>query len=168
MGEARDGAMIAAAFEAPADTMPNLVAQLISERELTPAFLIRAVASGQVYLFEAGLAALANLPRERVTSLIASGHASNLRALLHRARLPRKTFPAFIAAVDVIRMADSPESAGISDYRRATYLIDAIVTRYAKRKDREMNEILALLRRFARQAKRDAARDYTAQLRHAA
>ena len=50
-------------------------------------------------------------------------------------------------------------------------MIDAIVTRYQKRQDRELDQILALLRRFARDAKRSAARDYAEQAcgtRHAA
>jgi len=164
--DARQCATIAASFEAPADTMPALIVELMQARELTPAFLIRAVAAGQAYLFEAGLAALAEVPRERVTSLIASGRASSLRALLHGAGLPRNTYPAFTAAIDVIRIGDSLEGAS-SDYRRATRLIDAIVARCQQRQDRELNEILALLRRFARDAKRIAARDHAGQLRAA-
>ena len=164
--DARECATIAAAFEAPADTMPALIAELMQARELTPAFLIRAVAAGQAYLFEAGLAALAEVPRERVTSLIASGRVASLGALLHKAGLPRSTYPAFTAAIEVIRLGDSLDGAA-SDYRRATRLIDAILASYGQRQDREMNKVLALLRRFARDAKRAAARDYADQLRAA-
>jgi uncharacterized protein (DUF2336 family) len=164
--DARECATIAAAFEAPADTMPDLIVELMQAGELTPAFLIRTVAAGQAYLFEAGLAALSAVPRERVTSLIASGRSSSLTALLHGAGLPKDTFPAFAAAIDLIRTGDSLEGA-LSDYRRATRLIDAIVARCQERQDRELNEILALLRRFARDAKRIAARDHAEQLRAA-
>ncbi len=164
--DARECATIASAFEAPAETMPALIAELMQARELTPAFLIRAVAAGQAYLFEAGLAALADVPRERVTSLIASGRVASLGALLHSAGLPRSTYPAFSAAIEVIRLGDSLDGA-LSDYRRATRLIDAILASYGQRQDREMNKVLALLRRFARDAKRSAARDYADQLRAA-
>ncbi len=71
--DARERATIAAAFEAPADSMPALVEQLIAAGELTPAFLIRAAASGQTLLFETALAALAGLPQARVNALIAIG-----------------------------------------------------------------------------------------------
>jgi uncharacterized protein (DUF2336 family) len=165
--DAYECATIAASFEAPADNMPALVAQLIKGEALTPAFLIRAVAAGQTLLFETALAALAGLPRERVSALIASGRAANLRALLERAKLPKKTFPAFTAAIDVIRLGETL-SGGESDYRRATHLIDAIVTRYQQRQDRELDQILRLLRRFARDAKRAAARGYAGQLSEAA
>jgi uncharacterized protein (DUF2336 family) len=165
--DARECATIAAAFEAPAEAMPDLIAQLMQARELTPAFLIRAVAAGQAFLFEAGLAALAGVPRERVTSLIASGRASSLRAVLQKAGLPADAYAAFAAAIDIIRAGDADEGAG-NDFRRATHLIDAIVSRYEERRDRELNEILALLRRFAKDAKRAAARDYANHLREAA
>jgi uncharacterized protein (DUF2336 family) len=165
--DARECATIAASFEAPADNMPALVAQLIEADALSPAFLIRAVATGQTLLFETALAALAKMPHERVSALIASARPSNLRALLQRAKLPKKTFPVFAAAIDVIRKGDTAPGE-TSDYRRATYLIDAIVARYQKRQDRELDQILALLRRFARDAKRTAARDYAGQLSEAA
>ena len=55
-----------------------------------------------------------------------------------------------------------------SDYRRATHLIDAILKRYQNRPDRELDPILALLRRFATDAKRAAARGYAQQVMEAA
>lgn len=165
--DARQRAMIAAAFDAPSDTMPALIVELMQAGELTPAFLIRAVAAGQAHLFEAGLAALAGAPRDRVRSMIGSGRASSLRALLQKAGLPPGSDAAFAAAIEVIRNGDSLAGAP-SDYRRATQLIDAIVARYEEKRARELDDILALLRRFARDAKRAAARDYAGQLRAAA
>jgi uncharacterized protein (DUF2336 family) len=165
--DARECATIAASFEAPADNLPALVAQLIEGKALTPAFLIRAVAAGQTLLFETALSMLAKVPQERVAALVASGRSASLRALLQKASLPQKTFPAFAAAVDVIRKGD-PHVGGESDYRRATHIIDAIVSRIQRRPDRELDVILALLRRFARDAKRVAARDYAEQVRQAA
>ncbi len=160
--DARECATIAAAFEAPADNMPALVAQLIAGRALTPAFLIRIVAAGQTTLFEAALSRLAGVPIDRVQALVASGRRSHLIALLQQARLPPRTFPAFTAAVEIIRSGAFDEAD--SDYRRTTHLIDAIVERYQKRPDRELDQILMLLRRFARQAKRAAARGYAEEI----
>jgi uncharacterized protein (DUF2336 family) len=164
--EARELATIAAAFEAPATGLDALVVRLMQSGELTPAFLIRTVASGQTALFGTALSMLARMPRERVGALVASGRGANLKALLQRAGLPPRTFPAFQAAIDVIR--EDAASGASSDYRRATHLIDAIVARYGRRRDREMDAILALLRRFATEAKRAAARDYALQVREAA
>jgi hypothetical protein len=85
---------------------------------------------------------------------------------LQQARLPARTFPAFTAAIEVIRTAEF--GAAESDYRRATQLIDAIVERYRQRPDRELDQMLMLLRRFAREAKRAAARGRAQELLKAA
>jgi uncharacterized protein (DUF2336 family) len=161
--DARERATIAAAFEAPAADMPALIERLIAAKELSPAFLIRAAASGQTLLFEAALARLARMPQPRVRALLASGRESGLKALFEKAGLPAKTFPAFIAAIEVIRGGDAAATPA-SDYRRATQLIDAIVTRYERRQDRELDQILALLRHFATEAKRAAARGFAQQV----
>ena len=147
--------------------IPALVERLIAAKEMTPAFLIRAVASGQTLLFVAALAALAGVPQARVNALVCSGRTAGLRALLQKAGVPAATSPAFAAAIDVIRNGD-PVSGALSDYRRATHLIDAIVTRYQTKPDRELDQILALLRRFATEAKRSAARGYAQQVMQAA
>jgi uncharacterized protein (DUF2336 family) len=165
--DAREWATIAAAFEAPADSMPALVRELMAADALTPAFLIRSVVSGQTLLFETALAALAKVPHRRVASLIASGRESNLRALLSAAGLPKRTYPAFVAAIEVIRGSDfTPGEEG--DYRRASRLIDAIVERYQRRPDRELDTILALLRRYAADARRAAAREFAQEILEAA
>jgi uncharacterized protein (DUF2336 family) len=165
--DARECATIAFAFEAAAEDIPALIQRLIVARELTPAFLIRAAVSGQTLLFEAALAALTGLPAPRVRALISGGQSGGLRALLQQAGLPEKTFPAFAETVEILRNEDIHPGAS-NDYRRATYLIDAIVTRYQQRPDREMDQILALLRRFAGEAKRAAARGFANQLLQAA
>ena len=160
-------ATIAASFEAPADEIPALAQQLIDADELTPAFLIRAAVSGQTLLFETALAALSGVPQRRVNALLSSGRAASLKALFERAGLPERTFPVFAAAIDAIRAGEAVPDAS-TDYRRATHLIDAIVTRYQAGADRELDQILALLRRFATEAKRAAARGYAREILEAA
>jgi uncharacterized protein (DUF2336 family) len=165
--EAMERATVNIALNAEPGDIPALVERLIAARELTPALLIRAVASGNIAMFETALAALSGVPRGRVTALVASGRLGNLRALLERAGLPTRTFPAFAAAIEVIRRFDS-EAGPQSDYRRATALMDAIVTRYQTEPSRDLDQILALLRRFATEARREAARSYAAQVMQAA
>ena len=165
--EARDKATVAMAFDAPAAQIPVLVRRLIAEDELTPALLVRAVAGGQTLFFIHALAQLSGVPEGRVQALVVSGRAANLKALLEKAKLPVATYPAFAAAIDVIRQFDGSEDAG-SDYRRATHLIDAILKRFQANPDQNLDQILGLLRRFATEAKRDAARSYVKQVMAAA
>ncbi|HWT31804.1 MAG TPA: DUF2336 domain-containing protein [Propylenella sp.] len=156
-------ATLAAASAAPADRIPALVQQLLRAGELTPAFLIRAAGGGQMGLFEAALAALADMPISRTKALICSGRAASLKALLDKAGLPSRTYPAFEAAIEVMR-GEGELSGAFGDYRRATQLIDAILARYRNRPDRELDSILGLLRQFATDAKRAAARHYAHQV----
>jgi uncharacterized protein (DUF2336 family) len=165
--EARDKATVAMTVEAPAAQIPMLVKRLIADEELTPALLVRAVAGGQTLFFIHALAQLSGVPVGRVEALVVSGRAANLKALLEKASLPAGTFPAFAAAIDVIRQFDGSEDSG-SDYRRATYLIDAILNRFQANSDHNIEQILGLLRRFATEAKRDAARSYIKQVMAAA
>ncbi len=165
--EARDKATVAMTIEAPAAQIPALVKRLIADEELTPALLVRAVAGGQTLFFIHALAQLSGIPVGRVEALVVSGRAANLKALLEKANLPVATYPAFAAAIDVIRQFDGSEDAG-SDYRRATYLIDAILSRFKANSDHNIEQILGLLRRFATDAKRDAARSYIKQVMAAA
>ena len=165
--EARDKATVAMTIEAPAAQIPALVKRLIGDDELTPALLVRAVAGGQTLFFIHALAQLSGVPVGRVEALVVSGRAANLKALLEKAKLPAATYSAFAAAIDVIRQFDGSEDAG-SDYRRATYLIDAILKRFQANSDQNIEHILGLLRRFATDAKRDAARSYVKQVMAAA
>ena len=167
MRDARDTATIAIAFEAPAGEVPQLVQRLIARDELTPAFLVRAAASGQRAVLEAALSALSGVPPSRVAALMSSGRAVHLKGLLQKAKLPERTFPVFAAAVDVIRN-DGDGVGAAADYRRATRLIGAILCRYQSGPDQELDQMLALLRRFAMEAKKLAARGYLQQVTKAA
>ena len=159
-------AIIAMAAEAPARALPALIRQLIKDGRLTPAFLIRAAACGQMELFETAIAELSGIPAARVRALSAAGRESGLRALLTRAGLPERTHEAFGVMLTILH-ADGATGSD-NDYKHATRLVDAIVERYGARPDREINAILMLLRRFATEAKRNAARGYVANLLEAA
>jgi len=165
--EARQSATIAAAFEAPAEAMPALIECLHRDGELTPAFMIRAAASGQALLFEAALARLAGMPQMRVRSLIAAGRPGGIGALLQRAGLPAATLPLFVAAFRLMGRGDT-EPGPAADSRRAGALAEAVVAVHGQPTDRELGEILAFLRRFATESRRAAARSYVREVRQAA
>lgn len=159
-------AVIAMASESAPGDLPILVRQLIKDSRLTPAFLIRVAASGQVRLFETAIAELSAIPIARVRALSAAGRESGLRALLVRAGMPERTHEAFAVMLRILHTED--HAGPDNDYRRATRLVDAIIARYGARPDREVNGILMLLRRFATDAKRSAARGYVAEMLEAA
>ncbi len=157
--EACDRATVAMAAETESDELPELVEHLRVTGQLNTALLLRAVCAGNVALFETALAVLAHAPVERVAGLVRAGRTSILRAIYAKAGLPSVAFAAFAAALDTWRRI--AEEGGSDDRYRATRrMVDAVLARYADITDGEAYELATMLRRFASDQAREAARDY--------
>ena len=157
--EACDRATVTIAAETETEELPALVEHLRITGQLTTALILRAVCAGNVDFFEAALAALAGVPRQRVSSLVRAGRTSALRAVYARADLPPLAFDAFAAALDTWRHV-AEDGAPQDRYRFTRQLVDAVVARYADMTEGEANELAAMLRRFAADQAREAARDF--------
>lgn len=101
-GEARDRSTVNIAASSRGDDMRGLIAHLRATSQLTAGLILRALLSGNLELFETALAELSGLPRARVSSLLLDRGEASLVALLRRAGLPKSTFAAFRAALDVV------------------------------------------------------------------
>jgi uncharacterized protein (DUF2336 family) len=157
--EACDRATVAIAAETETVDLPALVEHLRITGQLTTALILRAVCAGNVDFFEAALAVLARVPQQRVASLVRAGRTTALRAVYAKAGLPRLAFDAFAAALDTWRrMAEEGEPD--DRYRFTREIVDAVIARYADITEGEANELAAMLRRFAADQARDAARDF--------
>lgn len=157
--DACDRATVALAAETEQDQLPALVEHLRLTGQLTTGLLLRAVCAGNVALFETALAVLARTPVERVASLVRAGRVNVLRAIYSKAGLPPRAFDAFAAALDTWRRI--AEEGGSDDRYHATRrMVDAVLARYTQISDGEMYELATMLRRFAADQAREAARDY--------
>ncbi len=76
------------------------VAHLNRNGRLTASLLLRALAQGQMGLFEWGIAELAGVPHHRTWLMIHDAGALGLKAIYERAGLPSRLFPAFRSGVD--------------------------------------------------------------------
>lgn len=85
------------------DDLPAFVAGLNSRRVLTPSLLLRALARGQIALFEHALAELAGTPHHRAWLMVHDAGPLGLKAIYDRAGLPPRLFQAFRAGVDTWR-----------------------------------------------------------------
>lgn len=83
--------------------VPEFVQTLHARRALNASLLLRAVARGQMGLFEHGLSMLAQVPHHRAWLMIHDAGLLGLRAIYDRAGLPPRLFSAFRAAVDTWR-----------------------------------------------------------------
>src|SRR5580692_9859868 len=100
--EARDRSTVNIAACSRGEEMRGLVQHLRATGQLTAGLILRALLSGNLELFEAALAELSDLPRNRVASLLHERGGACLQALLQRAGLPESTFAAFRAALEVV------------------------------------------------------------------
>jgi uncharacterized protein (DUF2336 family) len=157
--DACDRATIAIAAETETIDLAALVEHLRVTGQLTTALLLRAVCAGNIAFFETALAVLSGVPEKRVTSLVRSGRAWGLRAVYTKAKLPPLAFEAFSAALDTWRRLAA--DGEITDrYRFTVQMVEAVLARYSGISDGEMNEQATMVRRFAADQARDAARSY--------
>ena len=90
------------------------MAQLNARRVLNGSLLLRAVARGQMNMFEHGLAELAGTPHSRAALMIHDAGPLGLKAIYDRAGLPPRLFAAFRAGVDTWRQlqAEGADTTG--------------------------------------------------------
>lgn len=83
--------------------LAGFVAGLSRRRVLTPSLLLRALARGQIGLFEHALAELAGTPHHRAWLMVHDAGPLGLKAIYDRAGLPPRLFQAFRAGIDTWR-----------------------------------------------------------------
>ncbi len=106
------------------------------------------------------LSLLSKAPLARVQRLLRARRLFGLRSLYARAGLSPEAFPAFLAALDTLK-AVAAEGGQPDRYRMTVRIVEAVLARYAAITDVEKNELTTMLRRFAADQARDAARDYS-------
>lgn len=83
--------------------LAGFVEGLNNRRVLTPSLLLRALARGQIGLFEHALAELAGTPHHRAWLMVHDAGPLGLKAIYDRAGLPPRLFQAFRAGIDTWR-----------------------------------------------------------------
>ncbi|MBN9063284.1 MAG: hypothetical protein BGP06_04440 [Rhizobiales bacterium 65-9] len=155
VAEARDNAVVTIAGE-EADCAA-FVSHLCRSRQLNAGLLLRALLCGQIGLLEAALAELADVPRPRVSAILAERRSAGFAALYRRAGLPDGLFRAFDAGLSAWRTSarriaqdDRPAALSRPIIAGALAAIDDSRPENAK--------LIALLRRFEAEAAREEAR----------
>jgi uncharacterized protein (DUF2336 family) len=156
--EACDRATIAIAAESETEDLPALVEHLRATGQLTTALLLRAVCAGNTAFFEVALSVLTGVPERRIAGFVRGRRMNGLRAAYTRAGLPPYAFDAFNAVLDVWRKA--PEAGPEDRYRFIAATVETVLAGHRNIGDTEVRELTAMLRRFAAEQTREAARDY--------
>ena len=153
--------IIAATSEEGENGAVALIAHLRGCGQLTASLLLRALLSGNASLLEAALTELSGLPALRVKGLTRDWRGSGFAALYRRAGLPEALLPAFRAAIEALHSGDAGNASGASLSRQR---VERVLTACKAENTGELNSLLAVLRRFAAEAARDEARQFSAAL----
>lgn len=160
--DARERATVELAFERSEES-PALVAYLRDTQQLTPVLLLRAILSGAIAFFEAALAELAAMPRERVRAFLSDPYSGGAMAVYRRSGLPGALAPVFRAAICAFH------EAGLHDRRSARPALSrpavtSVIAACRLVSGTDMGHVLSLLRRLEAEAAREAARERAEQL----
>jgi len=107
--------------------LPRFVAQLNARKALTPSLLLRALARGQMTLFEHAMAELTSTPHSRAWLMIHDAGPLGLKAIYDRAGLPPRLFQAYRAGVDTWRTLQA-EGADTSGEAFRTRMLERFLT----------------------------------------
>lgn len=111
------------------EELSRLVRQLDEKKRLTPSIILRALCMGDLTFFETAMAEKAGLTVEATRELIYDGGQLGLRAIVHKAGLPRRVLTAVRAAIDVA--SEMEYDGGEHDRERySRRMIERVLTQY--------------------------------------
>jgi uncharacterized protein (DUF2336 family) len=160
--ESRERSTISIAARSRGEDMHGLVQHLRATGQLNAGLILRALLSGNLELFEAALAQLADLPLARVTALVHDRGNASLQALLIRAGLPESTFVAFRVALEAGRETGYVDTTGGAERLRRR-MVERVLT-HCETDGKSAEPLLILLRRFATESAREEARMFCEEL----
>jgi uncharacterized protein (DUF2336 family) len=160
--ESRERSTISIAARSRGEDMQGLVQHLRTTGQLNAGLILRALLSGNLELFEAALAQLADLPLARVTALVHDRGNASLQALLVRAGLPESTFAAFRVALEASRETGYVDTTGGAERLRRR-MVERVLT-HCETDGKSAEPLLILLRRFATESAREEARMFCEEL----
>jgi uncharacterized protein (DUF2336 family) len=160
--ESRERSTISIAARSRGEDMQGLVQHLRATGQLNAGLILRALLSGNLELFEAALAQLADLPLARVTALVHDRGSASLQALLIRAGLPESTFAAFRVALEAGRETGYVDTTGGAERLRRR-MVERVLT-HCETDGKSAEPLLILLRRFATESAREEARMFCEEL----
>ena len=128
------------------------VAHLNRNGRLTPSLLLRALAQGQMALFEWGISELSGVPHHRTWLMIHDAGPLGLKAIYERAGLPARLFPAFRSGVDTFH-AMNADGAGRDKERFQERMLQRFLTQPQPAPREDVDYLLEKMDRMAAAAR---------------
>ncbi|WP_101531790.1 DUF2336 domain-containing protein [Cohaesibacter celericrescens] len=146
------------------DELIALVEHLRLSGQLTADILIRGLCMGNVELFVTAMVSLTSLSDKRVRACVTDASEGMVNALCRKAGLSERLAPAILSALLSYQDLSTDLHPSASRARFARLMVDRILSDYNGVADDEMDDLHALLRRFATQIARDEAREMCSKL----
>jgi len=128
--QSRERTIVGLASGGSEQDIEKLVQQMFLNNRLTPSIVLRALCMGDVLLFEAALAIMANVPLVNARILIHDGGQLGLKTVYEKAGMPPSMLPIVRAAVETIHETELLDSdqADVMAYR--AQVIERILTQF--------------------------------------
>ncbi|UIJ73857.1 DUF2336 domain-containing protein [Aurantimonas sp. HBX-1] len=149
---------------APAGEIPTLVEHLRRSGQLTTAFLLRVVSTGDIDLLAAALACLSQTAERRVMAILAGGRQKAVTALIVDAGLPVSMGPLFWAAVSVWREVAAGKRPARPEEVPQMIIRRVVADPGSREGPADTDEAARFLHRLANEAALDAARERARRL----
>ena len=158
--EACDQATVAIAAESANEDLSALAEHLRATEQLTTSLLLRTLCAGNLGFFAAAVSVLTRMPEQRIKTIVADRHVTAFAAVYRRAGLLPRAFDAFATAIRTCRHHDGERVDPGRRYHYTQRVVDEVLSRFEEISDSEMDELTGMLRRFAAEAGRAAAREF--------
>jgi len=155
--EAEDNAVMQVLSEVHADDRAKAMSFLVAKNLLTPAFIVRAAATGQMTVVEAALAHLAGIKGRDAAMQMYAHQGAGFKALFRRSGLPQGCFGFLRAACDVV-IEIQEEGLDISSTEFGGRVLEALMTRYEAMPMTERAKQIEYLGRFGEDKIRKVAK----------
>ncbi len=158
--EARDQATVSIAAENGSEDLAALAEHLRVSEQLTTSLLLRTLCAGNLDFFATAMSVLARIPQRRIRGMVDERRLTAFSAVYGRAGLPERAFDAFAAAIKTCRHHAGEIVDPAMRCRFTRRVVEEVVARYEEISDDEINDLMTMLRRFAAEATRAAAREF--------
>ncbi len=126
--KAREETTIKISAGSSGDDIQKMISQMNQNGRLTASVILRALCMGDMTFFEYAMAELSDVPVRNCRILLHDSGALGLEALYEKTNLPKRFYPIFRAAVDVIN--ENYYDGGLNDIKRySRRTIERILTK---------------------------------------
>jgi uncharacterized protein (DUF2336 family) len=164
--EATESAAIVVAQTAADEDVQRLAVSLREAGHLTPQLLMRSVLSGEIRLFAAALADLAEVDAARAQGFVLGRSMMGFGALYRKAGLPMALEPAYAAAVAAWQ--ELSRGMSVTEGRLSRVMIEMVLSAVALLEGAEIERLRGVLMLYQSEAARDEARMRVADILAAA